>query len=189
MESPSNRAHPSRHARRVGRVACWAVGVLVLALAAPGAHAATIRVTTTADSAAPGGACSLRAAILAANTDTAVGGCPAGSGPDTVAVPTGTYVLTLAGLGDEAGFTGDLDVTSSMRIVARHGAVIDAAQSDRVLDVHAPAVVLVDGVTLQHGVDPAGGGLRNSGTLTLLRSAVQFNDAESAGGVSQHRRS
>ncbi len=185
MESPSTPARASRQARRA---ACFAAGVLVLALAAPGARAATIRVTTTADSAAPAGACSLRAAILAANTDTAVGGCPAGSGADTIAVPPGTYDLTAEGADEDAGLTGDLDATSAMRIVARQGAVIDApATGDRVLDVHAPAVVLVDGLTLQDGFAGGivgGGGIRSSGTVTLLHAVVQLNTGyDSAGGI------
>ena len=42
-----------------------------------------------------GGACTLVEAITAANTDTATGGCPAGSGADTIVLPPGsTQTLT-----------------------------------------------------------------------------------------------
>src|SRR5262245_27246660 len=37
-----------------------------------------------------GGACTLVDAITAANTDTATGGCPAGSGADTIVLPAGS---------------------------------------------------------------------------------------------------
>ncbi len=191
MESPRTTVTAPGRARRAGRirrVPWFAVAVPALALAAPGAQAATIRVTTSADSAALPGVCSLRAAIIAANSDAAVGGCPAGSGIDAITLPPATYDLTIAGLDEDAGLTGDLDATSSMRIVAREGAVIDAgATGDRVLDVHAPAVVLLDGVTVQHGATATngppeesrgGGGIFNSGTLTLVHTIVQSNAAD-----------
>ena len=56
--------------------------------------AATITVTST--SGGTGGPdCTLRDAITAANTDTATGGCPAGSGGDTIVLASGaTYTLT-----------------------------------------------------------------------------------------------
>src|SRR3954465_9198221 len=56
------------------------------------ASAASISVTTQED-VLTGPACSLRAAISAANADSAVGGCAAGSGPDTISVPRGTFEL------------------------------------------------------------------------------------------------
>ena len=53
-----------------------------------------IRVTTTADDVVIDGNCSLREAIIAANTDTAIDRCPAGSGTDSLLVPEGTYTLS-----------------------------------------------------------------------------------------------
>ena len=59
---------------------------LMLALGQQPGLAATIPV---------GGACTLVDAITAANTDTATGGCPAGSGADTIVLPVGsTQTLT-----------------------------------------------------------------------------------------------
>ena len=66
----------------------------------PLAHAATINVTTTADQIADTGACSLREAIIAANSNAPSGAtpgeCPSGSSAstDTINVPAGTYALT-----------------------------------------------------------------------------------------------
>ena len=62
--------------------------VLLLTLVHGQGLAATIYVT---------GACTLIDAITAANTDTATGGCPAGSGADTIVLTSGsTHTLTAA---------------------------------------------------------------------------------------------
>ncbi len=57
----------------------------------------TITVTTTADTVAVDGACSLREAIMAANTDTGVNECQAGAGPDIIqfALGAGTPTINL----------------------------------------------------------------------------------------------
>jgi CSLREA domain-containing protein len=88
---------------------------LCIGLAAT-AHGTTITVNSTADSLAVDGNCTLREAIIAANTDTAVDACPAGSGADVVVVPAETYTLTLVGAGEDAAATGDLDVTADLEI-------------------------------------------------------------------------
>jgi len=54
----------------------------------------SINVTTEADELNNDGDCSLREALQAANTDSAVDACPAGSGWDTINIPTGTFRLT-----------------------------------------------------------------------------------------------
>jgi CSLREA domain-containing protein len=73
----------------------WTVA-LVLAVAlgvqpVPVAHAATITVNTTFDEFNNDGDCSLREAILAANTNSAVDGCTGGWLADTITLPAGTY--------------------------------------------------------------------------------------------------
>ena len=60
----------------------------------------TITVTTTADEYNTSGAgtgCAVREAIQAANTNSAFGGCPAGSSADVILLPAGTYTLTRTG--------------------------------------------------------------------------------------------
>lgn len=76
-----------RQARLSGPIALLAAGIV----GAWSVHAATITVTSTAD-ASGGPACTLRDALTAANTNTATGGCPAGSGTDTIAftIPAAT---------------------------------------------------------------------------------------------------
>jgi hypothetical protein len=60
-------------------------------------------VTTTADG-VPG---SLRQVIQAANSN---------PGADTIVVPADTYTLTIAGTGEDAAATGDLDITDDLTV-------------------------------------------------------------------------
>jgi CSLREA domain-containing protein len=82
------------------------------------AVAATFTVNSTADAVdanladgvcetATAGVCTLRAAIQQAN---------ASAGTDTIVLPAGTYTLTIAGAGEDAAVTGDLDVTGILTI-------------------------------------------------------------------------
>src|SRR5689334_17231679 len=84
------------------------------------AHAAIITVTTTTDAASSSnGQCTLREAVIAANTNAAVDGCTAGSpGADTINIPaSGTaYTLTIAGAGENSSATGDLDILEAVTI-------------------------------------------------------------------------
>jgi CSLREA domain-containing protein len=68
----------------------------------PIARAATITVSSTADAVANDGQCTLREAIIAANTDTASGSttgeCAAGLGDDTIDLTVITGTINLSGL-------------------------------------------------------------------------------------------
>jgi CSLREA domain-containing protein len=98
-------------------------------------QAASISVNTTTDEVNADGDCSLREAIIAANTNAAVDGCPAGSVVETDAIilPAGTYDLTLAGLNENNAQTGDLDLKSSLIITGagRTNTIINANGLDR----------------------------------------------------------
>ena len=165
---------------RLYRVA--AVLVLVLG-AASGAQSTTIVVNSPADSLAIDGNCTLREAIIAANTDTAVDACLAGSGADIVMVPPDTYTLTLVGAGEDAAATGDLDLTASVELLGSPaGAIVDGNGADRVLDIdpaHTGGVVVtVTNITVRNGGGVTqGGGIRNAGTLTLTSSRVSSSTA------------
>ena len=104
---------------RLASVLTFTAIAILLVVRAPGAaEAATIIVNTTADAvdANPGdgvcddgtGNCTLRAAIMEAN---------ALAGADTITVPAGTYTLAIAGTDEDAGATGDLDITDDLTIV------------------------------------------------------------------------
>ena len=167
-------------------------GALLLLFAVPStASAATITPTTTADELNGGGACSLREAISSANGDTAIGGCPAGSGQDTIALqPGAVYVRSLTGI-EDANNTGDLDILAPLTIVGPRpdGAVIEGngtEAGDRVLDIYEAATI--SGVTIRNGnADSGGGGIlvRGApGNLTLSDSTVSGNvTAPSFGGA------
>jgi CSLREA domain-containing protein len=154
----------------------------------------TITVTTTGDVIANDGECSLREAIIAANTDSASGGCAGGSGADTIvfdaalAYPV-TIVLTQTGANEDAALTGDLDISGTLTIsgTGQGQIMVDGNQTDRAFEVQAGARVTVVGLTVQHG-NPgtaAGGGfvVDQTGTLTLTNSLVVSNTAASGGGL------
>src|SRR6185503_18851466 len=129
------------------------------------AAAATITVTTVVDGAVTDGNCTLREAVLAANSDTARDACPAGSGADLIVLPAGTYTLSVAGANEDAALTGDLDVTSAITLrgdaagttIVRAGAI-----SDRVLHVLSTGTASIEQVTIRDGVMRFGGGVFNA---------------------------
>jgi CSLREA domain-containing protein len=175
--------------RTLRLVTLLAVAAGAFALA-PAAHAATITVNTTDDelSVPTDGDCSLREAITAANTNAAVDGCTSGAaGEDTVVVPAGTFTLAVAGTGEDAAATGDLDLTESavVRGASAETTIVDGADLDRVFDVTAAgATARLEDLTVRNGSVADGAGIRNAGTLTLLRVAVSQNQATgNAGGI------
>jgi CSLREA domain-containing protein len=157
------------------------LGLLVGSLGRPPvASAATITVTSTADVLANDGACTLREAIVAANTNAPSGGaageCVAGGASDTIAVPAGTYTLSL----------GELSITTNLTLTgAGMGATtIDANGTSRVLSIGPAAVVSISDVTVTGGnvaetdlVLRTGAGIRNQGQLTLTGAAITGNIA------------
>jgi len=175
----------------------WRLGAfVVLALGVPGvARAATINVTTTQDVIAKDGACSLREAVISANTDSAAasgGDCVAGSGADTIVLPAGTYRLTLKGNEDSSfspldndATVNDLDITSSATIQGAGAAstIIDANAIDRAFDTYAS--VELEGLTItggraqNTGVNRSddGGGVRAAANLVVTDCAFVDNRA------------
>lgn len=147
--------------------------------------------------------CTLRAAIQAANAN-----------PDrdnTILIDSGTYVLTLAGVVEDAAATGDLDIKNQLlRLVgdqpqpeksltirpASVGEVVitattgDAAAIDRIFHIFPNTRVTLSGLTIRGGNpggDSFGGGILNGGKLTLQNGSVIFNQASSGGGVYNQR--
>src|SRR3989442_15970836 len=107
--------------------------ILLVCLSASSAWATTtITPSTTSDDLTNNGNCTLREAVQAANTDTAVDQCPAGNFIDEIQLGTGTYDLTITGARENGNQTGDLDVTGSLTIKGNgSGATtIDAHSND-----------------------------------------------------------
>jgi CSLREA domain-containing protein len=168
-------------------LAILAAGWLLTALL-PAAQAATFTVNSTADAvdAHPGDGvcatathvCTLRAAIQEAN---------ALAGADIIKLPAGIFTLTLAGADEDDAATGDLDITDDLTLTGAGAAstIIDGGGSDRVLDIFAAAVntphVDIAKVTIENGAVQGtvldGGGIWNSGTLTLTDSVLSQNKA------------
>lgn len=172
---------------KIFRLAMAAVLLAALALTVTPARAATtITLTASWDSLAGDGLCSLREAIIAANTDTAVDACPAGNGADTIILPAGQYDLTLAGINEDAALTGDLDITEDLILIGEGSATttINANSIDRAFHIWTP-VVEISGVTItvgDSGLGVGGGILNVYGMLTLTDSSVDGNTAEFSGG-------
>ncbi|HEX5948942.1 MAG TPA: CSLREA domain-containing protein [Actinomycetota bacterium] len=165
----------------------WLVVMLLALLPAP-AGAGTLTVTRTDDPPPDGcsaGDCSLREAVLAANTSV---------GPDAVLVPAGRYVLSIPPDGTpDDGLDGDLDITEDL-ILEGAGApttILDANHVDRVVQVICCETdVFITGVTITNGTtaNPFGGGgvMGLSVQVTLSKVSVVGNVTTNAngGGVS-----
>jgi len=173
-----------RRAPLRGSVLC--LGVLALSV-----QAATINVTTTVDGLVSDGQCSLREAIIAANTDTAAESCPAGSGDDIISVPTGTYGLTVTGSDEDDGSTGDLDIRASVAIqgAGADNTLIDGNAIDRVFHIHG-VTVTISGLTIANGdagsaYGPVGGAILLTGGSNATVSGCTFsgNASGASGGA------
>ena len=172
--------------RPIARVGASAAAISVFALMlifsyAQPASAATFTVTKTADTndGTCDADCSLREAIVAAN---------AAGGADTIDLPAGTYTLSIAGAGEDAAATGDLDITDDLTItgVGSGTTIIDAAMIDRVFHVLSAATVDIVGVAMENG-DPGaalvGAIFNDVGTLTLTNSTARDSRANVGGGI------
>ena len=119
----------------------------------------------------------LRAAVMEAN---------AKAGENTVVLPAGTYTLDVAGTGEDAAATGDLDVTDHLSILGAGArvTVIDAGAIDRVLHVLDGVSLHLSGLTITGGsADNFGGGLFNAGgDVTITQCIVSGNTAVVRGG-------
>lgn len=163
------------------------MGLLGTAVFIPIVYAETITVNTTDDEVNSDGDCSLREAILSANTNTAVDACEAGDGDDIISIPAGTYILSISGAGEDAAQTGDLDLTADVTIIGADmfTTLIDASNIDRIFDVHNGTAVTISNLTMQNGmVDGNGGGININfgGELTLTSSLLVGNVATGSGG-------
>jgi len=159
---------PRRWRRTIGsRLRRSLAGVaLLLALAQGAAFAATITVDGTT--------CTLADAISAANTDTATGGCPAGSGPDVLTlVPNDTITLT-----------SELPVIESEIVIEGKGATIERSSASGTPDFSVLTVGISGELTLSEATISGGfgdlyllaaGGISNRGKLSLRECTISNN--------------
>ena len=142
----------------------------------------TLTVNSTVDSvdASPGdglcadanGECTLRAAIMEANTNVNV---------SNVDVPAGSFLLTIPGSGENESARGDLDITSEMTIVGAGSdqTIIDGNDgvvNDHVINVRTGASLTMSNVWIDNGDQD---GIRNEGgTLVLDYVVVSGHDED-----------
>jgi len=112
--------------------------------------------------------CSLREAVRNAN---------ACAGWQTITIPAAAYPLTIAGAGEDAAATGDLDITDDVTIVGEGAPSIDGGGLDRVFEVFSPAVVRMEMLIVLDGQEQIGAGIRNHSQLTLDGLSIQGNHA------------
>ncbi|MCI0708851.1 MAG: hypothetical protein L0154_01700 [Chloroflexi bacterium] len=134
------------------------------------------------------GSCTLIDAINAANTDTAVGSCPAGNGADTIFLDVDTqltqaYPSPMPVSGGQAGLP---DIISVITIEARLGYRISGNSTNfRIFHITPAGNLTLVGVTVEDGrifsesEEGRGGGLLNQGTLTLQNTTITANTVES----------
>jgi hypothetical protein len=150
-------------------------------MAAPGAaDAATIDVISSADSSAS--ECTLRGAIVAANTNTAGNGCAAGS-------PSGTDSIDFGlASGATISLATALPIISSPIAIAGPGAsqlTVSGNDAVRVFNVTAFAgSASISGLTIAHGSCLFGCGVNSEGTLALEAVRVEHNTTVIEGGAS-----
>jgi len=150
------------------------------------------RIPVTSTSGGTGGPdCTLRDAVEAANSDSAVGGCPAGSGGGVVELPAhATVNLTAVDNGSNALPLIISPVTiRGFQARVQRAPWLDCGTGPelRLAEVAAGGVLTLDGIALAHGCLPGsevgGGVLVSGGTLVLQEASVESSEAGSGGGI------
>ena len=154
------------------------VAALLFGLTPLAAYAATINVDGTT--------CALPNAITAANTDTAFGGCAAGSGDDTLLLGGLTHSL-ITGTFAFDGLNATPSVTTTIVISGGSGAIVErtGATNYRLFHVGDTGDLTVQNVTVRYGrTDDSndGGAFYNKNRLSLIDSHVFSNTASGSGG-------
>jgi PKD domain len=129
------------------------------------------------------GRCSLRAAVMEANSVRGVG---------FVEVPRGAYTFTLAG-DDDTAQRGDLDITGRVKLTGQGAdtTILDAARADRGFDVHPGARLWLSNVTVRNGKpvesNENGGAIRShtdarQAWLEIVDSVLEDSASDGYGG-------
>lgn len=143
--------------------------------------------------------CTLREAIIAANQNRRVGGCPAGSSAemDVIFLQPITYYLSEfeKGSDDNSSKMGDLDITDSLTILGDPSGktIIEVTTlKDRIFHISTTGSVIFRYLTIKNGEATGlasnphtgrGGGIFNErGTVTIDRCIIIGNQGPTAGG-------
>ncbi len=149
-------------------------------------------ITVTSDSGGTGGPdCTIRDAITAANTDTAIGGCPAGSGADTIELPADA-IITLTMVDNQTSGPNGLPWIMTEITINGHGTTV-ARSSDigapafRIFRVGPTGDLTLNQLTVYNGsalggvTARRGGGIYNSGNLVLTTCILRSNSSVGRG--------
>ncbi len=128
------------------------------------------------------GTCTLRAAVMQANRSSGAGA--------TILLPAGLYSLTIPAMGADGDESGDLNLTTPaegnpvITLVGEGAGTtrIETFQFQRILRVSGGRTAILSDVTLSGGSAVIGGGILSSGNLSLIRSEVSANHADTYGG-------
>ncbi len=155
--------------------------LLAIAPAVLGATSYTI--LTTSDGAVIDGNCTLREALRAADTNSAVDGCPAGGAADTITLPTGTYAFFG---GEYLWGAGSLTIQS--QTLDPFDVTIDLSNIGRFLALQGTGSYTLGGLAIVNGMAPAAeavGGAIVAESVSLLIFNFRFvsNDADGSGGA------
>ncbi|MBE2182605.1 MAG: CSLREA domain-containing protein, partial [Anaerolineae bacterium] len=145
------------------------------------AYAASIEVNTLDDEYGNNASqCALREAITAANTDAAYGGCPAGSGDDTITFSvTGDLVISSS----LPAVTAPLTIDGPPAPVLRVGAASSGSVQPSLLEIQSNVTVTINNIWFQNGYSNRGGAIYNRGTLILNSASARNNTAGIEGGA------
>lgn len=177
---------------RLGKERYWLIIALTLSLQISIAQAADILVT-----ARPGLiGCDLVEAIESANTNSAVGGCAAGSaGQDTIRFFAGFTRYELPGIvfGNSAGSSGTPEIASDIRIIGPDTELMVIARPINQGDIYRAFTVSIDGgdltlenLSLQNFGQSAGftgGTIRVAGSLTTKNLEIADSSADFGGAI------
>ncbi|MDH5535071.1 MAG: right-handed parallel beta-helix repeat-containing protein, partial [Betaproteobacteria bacterium] len=108
-------------------------------------------------------------------------------GPNTAVVPAGTYNLSLAGTGEDAALTGDLDITDALTLkgAGAGSTIIDANTLDRVFHVGVGTTATLSGMTIRNGDAKGadGGGILSRSNLILNNVTLTNNLGRDGGAI------
>jgi len=159
----------------------------------------TVTVDSFTDDLTTNGNCTLREAVTAVNTGTAVDACAAGSintsDTNIISLPAGTYTLSLTGREEFSNLTGDLNLFRKMQITGSgmDSTIIDANNIDRAFQIQTTYPILISHLTIKNGETQnpgdgstiySGGAIKaNSTDITLQSVKLTSNSSALDGGA------
>ncbi len=144
----------------------------------------TIVVNTLIDESGTGANCSLYEAITAANTDTAFGGCPSGTGTDDIAFSVTGTIQLIAPLPVVTTSMNIINATGAINLIVRR----NMGGNYRIFAINGSGVIVnLKGLTITNGnTGGGGGGIYNNGTMTITGCVITGNLTDSFGGGIQN---